>query len=117
MNPIDAMVITIESMVIAIDARVIDSGAMAVVRPGSRLRPVPWAALRRRRVFPDRKNISDGCQRFTNSHTFDMTTEPSPTDEATRLTDPARTSPTAKMPGRDVAKGEEADTSPNPVIT
>ncbi|WP_343060323.1 hypothetical protein [Sphingomonas rhizophila] len=33
----------------------------------------------------------------------DTTTEPSPTDEATRLTDPARTSPTAKMRSWDVA--------------
>ena len=31
------------------------------------------------------------------------TTEPSPTDEATRLTEPERTSPTAKMPGQEVA--------------
>jgi hypothetical protein len=31
----------------------------------------------------------------TCSHTFEITTEPSPTDEATRFTEPARTSPTA----------------------
>src|SRR5829696_1418622 len=36
--------------------------------------------------------------------TEDTTTEPSPTDDATRFTDPARTSPTAKMPGRLVSK-------------
>lgn len=35
--------------------------------------------------------------------TLDMTTEPSPTAEATRLTDPARTSPTAKTPGAEVS--------------
>ena len=34
------------------------------------------------------------------------TTEPSPTPEATRLTEPERTSPTANTPGRDVPKGE-----------
>jgi hypothetical protein len=39
----------------------------------------------------------------TCSHTFEMTTEPSPTDAATRLTEFARTSPTAKIPGWDVA--------------
>ena len=32
-----------------------------------------------------------------------MTTEPSPTPEATRFTEPERTSPTAKMPGTAVA--------------
>jgi hypothetical protein len=37
-----------------------------------------------------------------------MTTDPSPTDDATRFTEPARTSPTAKMPGCDVANGEVA---------
>jgi len=42
-------------------------------------------------------------QPLRNSHTLEMTTDPSPTDDATRLTDPARTSPTAKMPGCDVA--------------
>ena len=47
-------------------------------------------------------------QRLTNSQTLEITTDPSPTDEATRLTEPARTSPTAKMPGCDVAKGEAA---------
>jgi hypothetical protein len=41
--------------------------------------------------------------RFTNSHTLEITTEPSPTEEATRLTDPDRTSPTAKIPEHDVA--------------
>src|SRR5580658_10287738 len=45
-------------------------------------------------------------RRLTNSQTLEITTEPSPTEEATRLTDPDRTSPTAKSPGRDVAKGE-----------
>lgn len=39
----------------------------------------------------------------TCSHTFEMTTEPSPTEAATRLTELARTSPTAKIPGCDVA--------------
>src|SRR5262249_13535778 len=37
------------------------------------------------------------------SQTLEITTEPSPTAEATRLTEPARTSPTAKMPGWEVA--------------
>ncbi len=36
---------------------------------------------------------------LTCSQTLEITTEPSPTAEATRFTDPARTSPTAKMPG------------------
>jgi hypothetical protein len=36
---------------------------------------------------------------LTYSQTLEITTEPSPTAEATRFTDPARTSPTAKMPG------------------
>jgi hypothetical protein len=36
---------------------------------------------------------------LTCSQTSEITTEPSPTAEATRFTDPARTSPTAKMPG------------------
>lgn len=49
----------------------------------------------------------DRCQiEFRNSHAFEMTTDPSPTDEATRFTEPARTSPTAKIPGRDVAYAE-----------
>ena len=43
-----------------------------------------------------------------NSHTLEITTDPSPTEDATRLTEPARTSPTAKMPGNEVAKGEDA---------
>src|SRR6478752_6725243 len=34
-----------------------------------------------------------------------ITIEPSPTAEATRLIDPDRTSPTAKMPGQLVASG------------
>jgi hypothetical protein len=33
----------------------------------------------------------------------EITTDPSPTAEATRFTDPARTSPTAKMPAREVS--------------
>src|SRR5439155_16696841 len=33
----------------------------------------------------------------------ETTTDPSPTPEATRLVEPARTSPTAKIPGRSVA--------------
>jgi hypothetical protein len=36
---------------------------------------------------------------LTCSQTLEITTEPSPTAEATRFTDSARTSPTAKMPG------------------
>jgi hypothetical protein len=36
---------------------------------------------------------------LTCSQILEITTEPSPTAEATRFTDPARTSPTAKMPG------------------
>lgn len=42
---------------------------------------------------------------FTCAQTAPFTTEPSPTALATRLTDPARTSPTAKMPGALVAGG------------
>ncbi len=38
-----------------------------------------------------------------------MTTDPSPTADATRLTDPARTSPTANSPGTDVAKPSLGD--------
>src|ERR1700676_3429443 len=56
-------------------------------------------------------------QRLTNSQTLEITTDPSPTEEATRLTDPARTSPTAKMPGSEVAKGEAAEPAPEPVMT
>ena len=41
--------------------------------------------------------------RFTKRHTSEITTEPSPTAEATRLTEPARTSPTAYTPGQEVA--------------
>ena len=55
--------------------------------------------------------------RLTNSQTLEITTDPSPTEEATRLTDPARTSPTAKTPGSEVAKGEAGEPSPEPVIT
>jgi hypothetical protein len=36
---------------------------------------------------------------LTCSQTLEITTDPSPTAEATRFTDPARTSPTANMPG------------------
>lgn len=39
----------------------------------------------------------------TCSHTLEMTTDPSPTEAATRLMELARTSPTAKIPGCDVA--------------
>src|SRR6202040_4067445 len=55
--------------------------------------------------------------RFTNSQTLEITTDPSPTEEATRLTEPARTSPTAKIPGSEVAKGEAAPPVPEPVTT
>src|SRR4029077_18587671 len=55
--------------------------------------------------------------RLTNSHTLEITTDPSPTEDATRLTEPARTSPTAKMPGSEVAKGDDAEPSPEQVIT
>src|SRR5665213_787283 len=55
--------------------------------------------------------------RLTNSQTLEITTEPSPTEEATRLTDPARTSPTAKTPGSEVEKGEGGELSLKPVIT
>jgi len=44
--------------------------------------------------------------RLTNSHTLEITTDPSPTEDATRFTEPARTSPTAKMPGSEVAKAK-----------
>src|SRR5262249_5345950 len=52
---------------------------------------------------------------LTCSQTLEITTEPSPTAEATRFTDPARTSPTAKMPGQEVANGETG--WPKPVTT
>lgn len=39
--------------------------------------------------------LAASLRRFTKSHTAEMTTEPSPTEEATRFTEPARTSPTA----------------------
>src|ERR1700745_2948590 len=55
--------------------------------------------------------------RLTNSHTLEITTDPSPTEDATRLTEPARTSPTAKMPGSEVAQGEDGEPSREPVIT
>ncbi len=55
--------------------------------------------------------------RLMNSHTLEITTEPSPTAEATRLTEPARTSPTANTPGNDVAYGEAAFASAKPVMT
>lgn len=48
----------------------------------------------------------------TWSQTFEMTTDPSPTAEATRLTEPARTSPTAKMPGQEVAWLASVSTKP-----
>src|ERR1700733_7829429 len=69
------------------------------------------------RSKPQRHQIQFGRHPLTYSQTFEITTEPSPTDEATRLTEPARTSPTAKMPGSDVAKGEAAEPSPEPVTT
>ncbi len=55
-----------------------------------------------------RWNINDpylfqGAHPFKCDQTFEMTTDPSPTAEATRFTDPALTSPTAKIPGCDVA--------------
>src|SRR5262249_37115675 len=52
---------------------------------------------------------------LTCSQTLEITTDPSPTAEATRLTEPARTSPTAKMPGCEVANGEAC--GPPPVMT
>src|ERR1700730_17124098 len=42
---------------------------------------------------------------------------PSPTEEATRLTDPARTSPTANTPGCEVPNGDVTNSAPRPVIT
>ncbi len=48
--------------------------------------------------FPD-----DADQGLRWRQTSEITTDPSPTPDATRLTDPDRTSPTAKMPGQDVA--------------
>src|SRR5437868_9258160 len=41
--------------------------------------------------------------RLSRDQIAPTTTEPSPTDDATRLTEPARTSPTAKMPQCDVS--------------
>ena|SRR6516162_1168735 len=46
---------------------------------------------------------------------YDTTTEPSPTADATRLTEFARTSPTAKMPGMLVAYGLSSKPSVLPV--
>src|SRR6202023_4328921 len=51
---------------------------------------------------------------LTCSQTLEITTEPSPTAEATRFTDPARTSPTAKMPGNEAARGEGGGPAPAP---
>src|ERR1700732_1223937 len=62
------------------------------------------------------QSLDPGRYRLTCSQTLEMTTDPSPTEEATRLTEPARTSPTAKTPGSEVAKGEAADPTPEPVI-
>lgn len=56
-----------------------------------------------RRLDPLPQPEGDQRAAFTWLHTCEITTEPSPTDDATRLTDPARTSPTAKMPGHEVA--------------
>src|SRR5580692_5214517 len=60
-------------------------------------------------------NGTSDRQRLTNSQTLEITTDPSPTEEATRLTEPARTSPTAKIPGSEVANGDASE--PAPVIT
>ena len=49
--------------------------------------------------------------------TSDRTTEPSPTAEATRLTDPARTSPTAKMPGTEVSCGRTGTSGLGAVVS
>ena len=43
---------------------------------------------------------------LTCAQTALITTEPSPTEDATRFTEPVRTSPTAKMPGADVSNSE-----------
>jgi len=56
-------------------------------------RPGQWAGERAAVAAPQ----AAFC--LTCSQTLEITTEPSPTAEATRFTDPARTSPTAKMPG------------------
>jgi hypothetical protein len=44
--------------------------------------------------------------------TVEMTTDPSPTAEATRLTEPARASPTANSPGTEVSKAPCVFTKP-----
>jgi len=44
--------------------------------------------------------------------TVEMTTDPSPTAEATRLTEPARTSPTANSPGTEVSNAPCVITKP-----
>ena len=59
---------------------------------GSRSALVLYAGRRRR-----------GHAAATWLQTFEITTEPSPTAEATRLMEAARTSPTAKTPGQEVA--------------
>ncbi len=53
--------------------------------------------------FKPRANAGLAAQALRCCQTLEMTTAPSPTDEATRLTDPARTSPTAKTPGWEVS--------------
>jgi hypothetical protein len=58
---------------------------------------------------PDRTAWHYGRARYWC--TWWIHTEPSPTAEATRLTDPCRTSPTAKTPGTVVSNGRGARSS------
>src|ERR1700726_3795286 len=68
-------------------------------------------------MYRPAQSLGPGRQRLTNPQTLEITTDPSPTEEATRLTEPARTSPTAKTPGSAVAKGEATEPALEPVIT
>jgi 2-polyprenyl-6-methoxyphenol hydroxylase-like FAD-dependent oxidoreductase len=76
-----------------------------ILMPVSRIAPVP--RILTRLVAGDLilplAGVDFPAQGFRYRQTSEITTDPSPTPEATRLTDPARTSPTAKMPGQDVA--------------
>ncbi len=76
-----------------------------IVMPISRIPPVPRILTRlvAGDLIPPLAGVDFPAQGFRCRQTSEITTDPSPTPEATRLTDPARTSPTAKMPGQDVA--------------
>ena len=97
------------------------SESRSTARPSQRQCEQPRAPIVTRRRASSRASVAAGASRspagprrvhqprrsaFASARywcTSDTTTEPSPTAEATRLTDPARTSPTAKSPGTDVS--------------